>query len=119
MGRNEGISISGGSVQAGAMAAGTHATATNVTATPATETLEDLRVRMAELLRSVREQAPSLPDGASSVTVAEVATRELEKEQPNKHSFLGLMQSLAAGVGSVASLAGAVSSIQESAAALF
>jgi hypothetical protein len=119
MAHNEGISISGGSVKAGAMAAGTNATANSVTSAPSSETLEDLRVRMAELLRLVREQAPALPDATSSVTVAEVASRELEKERPNKQSFLGLMQSLAAGVGPVASLATAVASLQESAAAIF
>ncbi|SRR6266702_2588869 len=118
MTENYGISITGGTVNAGAMAAGQNATATNVTET-STVSLDDLRSQMAALVDAVRAQAPSLKDGEQSVTVAEVAQRELAKQSPDKHTFLGLLQSLASGVGSVATLGTAVAAIQQAATALF
>lgn len=119
MAKNFGISVTGGTVNAGAMAAGENAFATNLPQTPQSASLDDLRTQMAALVEAVRFHATALGDGDQSVTVAEVAQRELAKERPDKQSFLGLLQSLAAGVGSVASLAGAVTAIEQAAAAIF
>ncbi len=107
MTKNLGISITGGTVNAGAMAAGEIAVATNEIRQSPAVSLEELREQMAALVDAVRAQAASLDDGDQSISVAEVAQRELAKERPNKQSFLGLLKSLAASVASVASLAGA------------
>lgn len=115
---NSGISISGGTVNAGAMAAGQHAQATNISTTPASS-VEELRAQLADLIVQLRAHQHDLDDGEQAVAVAEMAQREAAKDRPNRASFVGLMQTLAAGVGSVTSIATAVTALEHAAAALF
>jgi hypothetical protein len=119
MSTNFGISITGGTVNAGAMAAGENAVATNEMRPSSPASIEGLRAQMMALVDAVRAHTAELDDGDQSLNVAEIAQRELAKEQPNKQSFLGLLKSLAAGVGSVAALASAVTTIEQAAAAIF
>ena len=119
MSTNFGISITGGTVNAGAMAAGENAVATNEMRPSTPASIEDFCAQMTALVDAVRAHTAELDDGDQSLNVAEIAQRELAKEQPSKQSFLGLLKSLAAGVGSVAALASAVTTIEQAAAAIF
>jgi hypothetical protein len=115
---NTGIAITGGNVSAGAMAAGPGATATNVAPGTLDGSLSDLRAEMVRLIEVLYTEAKGLTDADQTIAVAKLAERELAKEQPNKGSVLSLLQVLASGVGSVASLAGAVATIQQAVAAV-
>jgi hypothetical protein len=117
MEKNYGISISGGHVSAGAMAAGEGATATNITSTP-TGSLSDLRAGMTQLLELLRAQADRLERPEEAIAVAELAGRELAKDEPDKVSILRFLEIVASGVGSIASLTGAVAAIQHAVGAI-
>jgi hypothetical protein len=119
MNSNSGISISGGTVNAGAMAAGDHAKATNTTQQAPASSLDDLRAEMADLVDAIRAHTMRLADGEETVALAENAQYELAKATPDRHALLATLQKLASGVGSVASLATAVTAIEHAAAALF
>jgi len=118
MNENRGIVITGGTVNADAMAAGEKSTAQSVTQIGTTPSLDNARSQMADLVEAVRARAAALEDGDQSLTVAKLAQRELAKQRPDKRSFLGLLESLASGVGSVTSLATAVTAIQQAVTAV-
>jgi hypothetical protein len=118
-GRNSGIQISGGTVNAGAIAAGTRAVASNVsTSGDAAQALAELRRSLADLAEQVRAQAADLDDPEQAAAVADLARAEAEKEKPNHRSLLGLLQTLSAAVGSVATLGGSVNAIIQTVSAL-
>jgi hypothetical protein len=118
-GKNSGIQISGGTVHAGAMAAGNHAVASNVsTSSDAAQALAELRRSLADLAEQVRARAADLDDPEQAAAVADLAKAEAEKEKPNHRSLLGLLQTLSAAVGSVATLGGSVNAIIQTVSAL-
>ncbi|WP_432944639.1 hypothetical protein ACQPXM_03435 [Kribbella sp. CA-253562] len=114
MSKNDGIKINGGQVSVGAMAAGDHATATNVSAV-STDSLANARAEMARLLELLRAQ-PELPD--QSVAMAELAEHELGKEEPDKGSVLRLLDLIASGAKSIASIGSAVTAVQQAVTAI-
>lgn len=111
--KNNGISITGGKVEAGAMAAGKHASATNISAAP--DSLTDARGAMTHLLELLRA-VPGLPD--QTVAMAELADHELGKEEPDKSSVLRLLEMIASGAKSIASIGGAVTAVQQAVSAI-
>ncbi|TDU88660.1 hypothetical protein EV138_2206 [Kribbella voronezhensis] len=111
--KNYGISVTGGKVEAGAMAAGDNATATNISA--ASDSLTDARAEMADLLELLRA-VPELPE--QTVAMAELADRELGKEEPDKSSVLRLLELIASGATSIASIGGAVTAVQHAVSAI-
>jgi hypothetical protein len=111
--KNYGISVTGGKVEAGAMAAGDHATATNISST--SSALTDARAEMTHLLELLRA-VPELP--AQTVAMAELAGHELEKEEPDKSSVLRLLELIASGAKSIASIGGAVTAVQQAVSAI-
>jgi hypothetical protein len=119
-GRNSGIQISGGTVHAGAMAAGNHAVASSNVSTSgdAAQALAELRRSLADLAEQVRARAADLDDPEQAAAVADLAKAEAEKEKPNHRSLLGLLQTLSAAVGSVATLGGSVNAIIQTVSAL-
>ncbi|GAA0942806.1 hypothetical protein GCM10009554_35660 [Kribbella koreensis] len=115
MQKNYGIEIHGGAdVSAGAMAAGNKATATNISAV-ATDSLANARTEMARLLELLRAH-PEPPDQA--IEMAEDAEYELAKEVPNKRSVLRLLDLIASGAKSIASIGGAVTAVQQAVSAI-
>lgn len=117
MQKNDGIYVSGGQVSAGAMAAGKHASATNISAV-STDSLADARAGMAELLELLHAHGQDLERPEESLAVAELAERELGKDEPDKHSVLRLLELLASGAKSIASIGGAVTAVQQAVAAI-
>ncbi len=117
--KNQGISITGGTVQVGAMAVGKAASASNYVAAEPPGTVDELRVRMTELLVQMRAESGALVDPQRTLAMGEMAERELAQDQPDKRSLVEALRSVAAGVGSVASLAGAVVSLQQAVGVLF
>jgi len=111
--KNSGINITGGKVEAGAMAAGDHATATNISAVP--DALTDARAEMTHLLELLRA-VPELPE--QTVAMAELAEHELDKEEPDKNSVLRLLELIASGAKSIASIGGAVTAVQQAVSAI-
>jgi hypothetical protein len=112
--KNSGINVSGhGKIEAGAMAAGDHATATNISAVP--DSLIDARAEMAHLLELLRA-VPELPE--QTFAIAELADRELDKEEPDKSSVLRLLELIASGAKSIASIGGAVTAVQQAVSAI-
>jgi hypothetical protein len=116
---NKGIMITGGTIHAGAMAAGKNASASGKAHPLPADTVAGLRAQMAAVVEELLAHADVLEDRDATITLAEVAQRELKKENPDKQSLLGTLQAVAAGVGSIASLASAVESIEKAASALF
>ena len=116
---NKGIMITGGTVNAGAVAAGDNAQAINMQPPQAPASIEEMRERLAELLGELRVHHAELDDAEQTVALAQLAAREAEHEHPNRERFIGLMRTVAAGVGSVASLAGSVTALEHAATALF
>jgi hypothetical protein len=116
---NNGVWVTGGSVQAGAIAAGRNARASGSVHPSSPQTVDELRVQMAAVLEQLRSHSRDLEDSHATLTLAEMAQRELEKETPNKQSLLGTLSAVAAGVGSVATLAGALASLEQAVAVLF
>lgn len=114
MEKNYGIRITGGQVSAGAMAAGDNATATNISAV-STDSLANARAEMAQLLELLRTQ-PELPDQA--IAMAELADHELGKQEPDKKSVLRLLELIASGAKSIASIGGAVTAVQQAVTAI-
>ena len=114
MKKNYGISVTGGKVEAGAMAAGDHATATNISAV--SDSLTDARAEMTHLLELLRA-VPELPE--QTVAMAELADHELAKEEPDKSSVLRLLEMIASGAKSIASIGGAVTAVQQAVSAIF
>lgn len=112
MNSNYGISITGGTVSAGAMAAGRGATATSIASPSTDNSLSDLRAEFARFMASLHEQTMQLEDADRTVAVAELAAKEITKKEPDKKSVLDLLQLVASGVGSVASLAGSLSALE-------
>ena len=108
---NRGISISGGNVTVGAMAAGANARATSVNQETPTSVAE-IRDQLAEIVRLLQTGSIAIADRDSVITTAHEAQRELEAPHPDKRSVLALLQRLAVGAGSAASIAGAVTAIQ-------
>lgn len=117
MTQNYGINVSGGTINAQNVAAGKKARATSVTAEPPAS-LDAIRADMAALVEQIRANASSLKDSEQSATLASLAQQELAKDEPDKRTFLSLLQSLAVGVGTVGSLASAVSGMQHAVSAL-
>lgn len=118
MQKNDGIHISGGHVTAGAMAAGENASATNISAV-STGPLADARAGMAEILELLRTHQELLDRPAEAIAVAELAERELSKDKPDKVSVQRLLELLASGATSIASIGGAVTAVQQAVAAIF
>ncbi|NIK57329.1 hypothetical protein [Kribbella shirazensis] len=118
MEKNYGIRISGGQVSAGAMAAGEGATATNVSAVSA-GSLTEARAGMAQLLELLHAHAERLDRPDEAIAVAELADRELSKEEPDKVSVLRLLELIASGAKSIASIGGAVTAVQQAVSAIF
>ncbi len=114
MEKNDGIRISGGQVSAGAMAAGKHAKATNISAA-STASLADARAEMAHLLDLLRAE-PEPP--GQTVELAELADHELGKEEPDKGSVLRLLELIASGAKSIASIGTAVTAVQQAVGAI-
>ncbi|MEU0093684.1 hypothetical protein [Kribbella sp. NPDC006257] len=111
--KNYGINVTGGKVEAGAMAAGDHATATNISAT--SDSLTDARAQMTQLLELLRAET-DLPE--QTVPMAELADHELWKEEPDKNSVLRLLELIASGAKSIASIGGAVTAVQQAVSAI-
>lgn len=118
MEKNDGIRISGGHVSVGAMAAGDGATATNISAVSA-GSLADARIGMAQLLELLRTHSERLDRPEEALAVAELAERELSKEKPDKTSVLRLLELIASGAKSIASIGGAVTAVQQAVSAIF
>ena len=118
MEKNYGIRISGGHVSAGAMAAGEGATATNISAVSA-DSLADARAGMAQLLELLRTHSERLERPDEAIAVAELADRELAKDEPDKVSVLRLLELIASGAKSIASIGGAVTAVQQAVSAIF
>jgi hypothetical protein len=118
MEKNYGIRISGGHVSAGAMAAGEGATATNISAVSA-GSLADARAGMAQLLELLHANSERLERPDEAIAVAELADRELAKEKPDKTSVLRLLELIASGAKSIASIGGAVTAVQQAVSAIF
>ncbi|WP_327637080.1 hypothetical protein OHB24_01445 [Kribbella sp. NBC_00482] len=118
MEKNDGIRISGGHVSVGAMAAGEGATATNISAVSA-GSLADARAGMAQLLELLHTHSERLERPDEAIAVAELADRELSKEEPDKTSVLRLLELLASGAKSIASIGGAVTAVQQAVSAIF
>ncbi len=106
--RNDGVYVGGNArVSAGAIAVGSDASAVNVTA--ADHRLDDVRHQLDALVEAL--QAAALPDGRQLAEAAQQARAELDKPAPNKVTMLGILQGVAAGVGSAAGLATSVSAL--------
>lgn len=118
MSTNYGISITGGTVSSGSMAAGEGAIATSISSASDINSLSDMRAEFASFLSSLRDQQPALEDAGQTVAIAELAAKEMDKDQPNKGSILGLLHLVASGVGSVASLAGSLTALERAASTI-
>jgi hypothetical protein len=118
MEKNYGINISGGKVSAGAMAAGEGAAATNISAVSA-DSLADARAGMAQLLDLLRTHSEKLERPAEAIAVAELAEHELSKDEPDKGSVLRLLELLASGAKSIATIGDAVTAVQQAVSAIF
>lgn len=117
MEKNQGIRITGGHVSVGAMAAGDGATATNISSVSAS--LADAQAGMAQLLELLRTHADRLERPAEAIAMAELAGRELSKDKPDKMSVLRLLELIASGAKSIASIGGAVAAVEKAVSALF
>ncbi|HET6740866.1 MAG TPA: hypothetical protein VFH76_18100 [Kribbella sp.] len=117
MEKNYGIRISGGKVSTGAMAAGEGAAATNISAV-ASGSLGDVRAEMVRLLELVRTNSDQLERPGETIAVAELAEHELSKDKPDKLSVLRLLELIASGAKSIASIGGAVTAIQQAVSAI-
>jgi translation initiation factor 2B subunit (eIF-2B alpha/beta/delta family) len=118
---NEGISVSGGTINAGALAVGRGARATNVVEA-ASRTLEarghaELAERLEELIHALDAHASELSNAAELLQATQVVAEELVKERPNKTTVTGVLAGIAAGVKSVAGLAGAAEALAHAVAA--
>jgi hypothetical protein len=71
---------------------------------------------MRALIEVLRSQTTGVSGG--DVTAAELAERELAKDEPDKTSLLGYLQILAAGAGSLASIGTAITALQHAVTAL-
>ncbi|WP_329002415.1 hypothetical protein OHA18_04775 [Kribbella sp. NBC_00709] len=118
MEKNYGIRVSGGQITAGAMAAGEGATATNISAVSA-ESLADARAGMSQLLELLHAQSERLERPGETIAVAELAEHELAKDKPDKKSVLRLLELIASGATSIATISGAVTVVQQAVAAIF
>ncbi|RZT19752.1 hypothetical protein EV649_2889 [Kribbella sp. VKM Ac-2569] len=120
MEKNDGIRISGGHVSVGAMAAGQGATATNTNISAVSAgSLADARAGMAQLLELLHTHSERLERPDEAIAVAELADRELSKEEPDKTSVLRLLELVASGAKSIASIGGAVTAVQQAVSAIF
>jgi hypothetical protein len=118
---NYGIKATGSArITADAMAAGTNAQA-NAGAhdQDGPKDIDELRALLGELIVQLRETAPQIDDGDELVAAAKLADRELRKDQPDKHTVLGLLRAVESGVAAFAGLAGAVVTLQQAVMLLF
>ena len=121
--QNYGIQISGsGQLRASNVAVGKGARAkgdtSNVTMPRIPQDLDELRDALSEIVEQLRTGVPGLDDAPGLADVAESAQREANKSRPAKAVLAGLLDALMAGVGKVATLAGAVEAIQHAVSAL-
>jgi hypothetical protein len=112
---NYGIKATGSArITANAMAAGANAQANaSVGDEDGPKDIDELHALLSELIVQLRETAPQIDDGDELVAVAKLADRELQKDQPDKHTVLGLLRAVGTGVAAFAGLAGAVATIQQ------
>lgn len=120
---NKGIVVSGsGTLNAGAVAAGDHARA-EYRGGGSSSTADELRLLRADLATLVERlrgaEAAGLADQDQLAETAGQAEAELARQRPNKHSLLGLLGGLAAGVAPVATLAEATEKIRQTVMNLF
>ena len=120
--RNEGISMSGGRIDAGALAVGRHARATNVVEAAGQTLTErgqaEVAGRLADLVRQLEEHASRLDNADELRETTEAVATELAKDRPNRITVTSLLDGLAKGVGSVASLTTAVQALAQAAIAI-
>jgi Family of unknown function (DUF5955) len=110
---NHGVMITGGTVAAGAIAAGPHAVASNRADVAPTQSLDELRRLVEQLLQEVRDHASGLDDGEQALTVTQLTQKEVTKDSPDRGRVLAFLKVLASAVGSVASLATSVSAVEQ------
>lgn len=112
---NYGIKATGSArITADAMAAGANAQANaGVGDQDRPKDIDELRALLGELIVQLRETAPQIDDGDELLAAAKLADRELGKDQPDKHTVLGLLRAVGSGVAAFAGLAGAVATIQQ------
>ena len=80
--------------------------------------LGELRTALTAIVEQLRARPPGLDDAAALTVIAESAQREADKATPSKRALSGLLDALLAGVGKVATLAGAVEAIQHAVSVL-
>lgn len=121
--QNYGIQISGsGQLKASNVAVGKGARAKGDTSHIAMpyvpRDLNELRDALSAIVEQLRAGVAGLDDAPALAAVAESAQREANKARPTKAVLAGLLDALMAGVGKVATLAGAVEAIQHAVSAL-
>jgi len=123
-GTNEGIILSGhGQLNAGAVAVGRQATAISSGAAADARLqekgLEDVRLRLDQLLRAIDSESPRLQQPGVVKSAADSITRELAKEKPDGSLLTLLLDGLAKNVQSVTSVLGAAEALRAAVTAFF
>lgn len=113
---NEGLIQTGGKIEADQIAVGHNARAIRYLS-EATETLEqagllEIQTMLAHLIRVLEEHAGSLPNRDEIISSAEIVTKELSKEKPNKLTVTSVLEGIAGSAKSVTVIATAAQALR-------
>lgn len=118
-GRNEGISMSGGTIRAGALAVGRGASAHNVATDLTARGHADVAQRLEDLVRQLEAHADEVPDIEMVRDATRTVTDELAKERPNKMTLVGVLSGIAEAIGFAGGLATGVAALLDAVRAAF
>jgi len=85
---------------------------------PPAQDLDEVRNALREIVEQLRAGPPGVEDAPVFAAIAASAQEEAQKTRPSKAVLSGLLDALMAGVGKVATLAGAVEAIQHAVSVL-
>lgn len=120
--RNEGIIQHGGSLRGDVIAVGRQARAVKILATAddalRQKGLQDIHDRLQEVVHALTQHADSLKNPDEIFDSAQAVAEELSKDKPNKLTINSVLEGIANGVKSVATVATAVEALRSAVMAL-
>jgi hypothetical protein len=120
--KNEGIIQQGGEIDANQLAVGRGAAATNIITTTREaleqKGLKEISDKLNELIRLISEHSKSLDHSEAVLGSTRVVAEELSRDKPNKFAIMAILDGIANGVKSVASIVSSVETLKGSVEAL-